>query len=137
MKKILGCQNCGAHLTGPLMIVSGKAPDAIIPEHMDAQPLTEVGVAFKSYEPIELSYGDRPALLEFAPQYWLNPDDLTDAVRLTKNAGRLNGCCGLDGCDGPNQLCRCGVEVGTLRTDCWTPRVFIPAPDATHWIEEQ
>jgi hypothetical protein len=32
---------------------------------------------------------------------------------------RLNGCCGLDGCDGPNLTCQNGHEVGTERSDCW------------------
>jgi hypothetical protein len=32
---------------------------------------------------------------------------------------RLNGCCGLDGCDGPNLVCPKGHEIGTERSDCW------------------
>lgn len=87
MKKILACQSCGAPLTGVLAIVSGKAPGAVVPEQLDGQPLTEAGTAFKSYDPIERSYGEKPALLEFTPQYWLNPDDLTDAVHLTRKDG--------------------------------------------------
>jgi hypothetical protein len=35
--------------------------------------------------------------------------------------GRLNGCCGLDGTDGMNQVCINGHEVGMLRSDCWHP----------------
>lgn len=137
MRKKLHCAACGTALTLPIAILSGKDPAVTPPEMEDGKPMTPVGVAFKSYEPIERSFSDTPALLEFVPQYWLNPDDLTEVVRMTENMRRLNGCCGLDGCDGPNQLCGCGAEVGTLRTDCWTPRVFIPAPTVTEWREEE
>lgn len=34
---------------------------------------------------------------------------------------RRIGCCGIDGCDGPNRACECGRAVGTERSDCWTP----------------
>lgn len=137
MKQILCCAACGARLTRALNVVSGKAPDVAPPDHEDGKPLTPCGTAFKSWEPIERSYGKEPALLEFAPQYWVNPDDLAEKVCNTTDARRLNGCCGLDGCDGPNQICSCGAAVGTLRTDCWTPLVFIPDPGSTYWIEEQ
>ena len=136
MKQILRCVACEAALTVPLTIVSGKAPGVVRPEHEDRKPLTVAGVGFKSWEAIEHSPDDTPALLEFIPQFWLNPDDLTDAVRDTRNERRLGGCCGIAGCDGPNQICRCGADIGTLRTDCWTPRVFIPVPEATEWNEE-
>lgn len=137
MRKVLTCTACGARLSEPLVIASGKDPSVSQPEYKDGEPLTARGIAFKSYEPIERSYGAEPALLEFAPQHWLNPDDLNEAVRLTGDDRRLNGCCGIAGLDGPNQLCRCGAEVGTVRTDCWTPLVFIPVPDATLWLEQQ
>lgn len=32
---------------------------------------------------------------------------------------RRNGCCGLDGLDGPNLVCPNGHEVGTEKSDCW------------------
>lgn len=137
MKRILCCAACGTRLTHALTIVSSKVPGVESPEHEDGKPLTPCGAAFKSWEPIERSYGNEPALLEFAPQYWLNPEDLNGKVCNTSNARRLNGCCGLDGCDGPNQVCQCGADVGTLRTDCWTPLVFIPDPRSTNWIEEE
>jgi hypothetical protein len=35
------------------------------------------------------------------------------------DASRLNGCCGLDGLNGPNLLCENGHEVATAMTDCW------------------
>jgi hypothetical protein len=136
MRKKLHCAACGIALTRPLAILSGKDPAVTPPEMEDGKPMTPAGIAFESYEPIGLSSLDTPTLLGSVPQYWLNPDDLTKVVRMTKDKGRLAGCCGLDGCDGPNQLCGCGAEIGTLRTDCWTPRVFVPAPTLTEWREE-
>lgn len=51
----------------------------------------------------------------------LNPSDV-HALRDHPDLRRLSGCCGRDGLDGPNQVCRhCGAEVATLRDDCWSP----------------
>lgn len=33
--------------------------------------------------------------------------------------GRLNGCCGYDGCDGMNRVCLCGHKIGTECSVCW------------------
>jgi hypothetical protein len=135
MKKALFCTGCGAQLTSALTIRSGKDPKVAKPEWGDRQPLTPPGEAFKSYEPMDRSYSDEPAPLEFVPQYWVNPADVGDKVRMTKRRERLGGCCGESGTKGPNQNCGCGAQVGTLRADCWTPHVFIPNPDATEWRE--
>jgi hypothetical protein len=35
------------------------------------------------------------------------------------DARRNSGCCGRDGCDGPNLLCKRGHEIGTEKSDCW------------------
>ena len=133
MDKALFCTACGARLTGPLAIRSGKDPTVAAPEHRVKEPLIEAGAVFKSYEPIERSCAREPALLEFTPQYWLNPADVREAVTMTRWTKRLGGCCGEAGANGPNQLCRCGAFVGTLRSDCWSPHVFIPDPAATEW----
>ncbi|MBT2118892.1 hypothetical protein KK141_11295 [Dyella sp. LX-66] len=134
MKMALQCVRCETVLTDALTIVSEKTPGVVQPQHKEGESFIPRGVAFESWEPIERACGDAPSSLEFVPQCWLNPDDLNESVHDTYDARRLNGCCGLDGCDGPNQVCRCGADVGTLRTDCWTPRVFIPDPKGTKWI---
>jgi hypothetical protein len=134
MRKSLHCAACGTQLSAPLEILSGKDPAVPEPDFEDGKPLTARGIGFKSYEPTPV-FGDG-VQLRFTPQYWLNPEDLTGAVRLTRNRKRLGGCCGLAGIDGPNQLCRCGAEIGTLRTDCWSPRLFIPEPTKTIWTDE-
>jgi hypothetical protein len=47
--------------------------------------------------------------------------NIEDGVNLQLHTlqSRINGCCGLDGLDGLNQLCANGHEVATERSDCW------------------
>ncbi|MFE9428621.1 hypothetical protein ACFYNO_37400 [Kitasatospora sp. NPDC006697] len=48
------------------------------------------------------------------------------------SSSRRNGCCGLDGMDGPNLVCGgCGAEVGTEQSDCWTGRSTVLSATAT------
>lgn len=49
--------------------------------------------------------------------------NIRDVIGLRKHPDtrRHNGCCGEDGCDGPNLVCECGDEVATEVSDCWTP----------------
>ncbi|MGV3525070.1 MAG: hypothetical protein ACO1RX_12640 [Candidatus Sericytochromatia bacterium] len=42
---------------------------------------------------------------------------------------RSVGCCGKDGCDGPNLICPCKVPVATERSDCWTSFYIHFEPD--------
>lgn len=93
------------------------------------------GTGFKAWEATPWLYRDPGEPLSFVPQYWLNPEDLTDAVRLSRNSSRISGCCGIAGINGPNQLCQCKREIGTIQDDCMMPRVFIPEPDATIWAD--
>jgi hypothetical protein len=131
--KILRCNACGATLTTPLALRSGKDPSVPAALYQPREPLTDIGTVLKSYEPLLLAGWPEPEMPGFAPQYWVNPLDLTKAVRRTKNRKRLSGCCGPSGTDGVNQICECGVEIGTLQDDCWTPHVFVPAPESTSW----
>ena len=50
----------------------------------------------------------------------VNLEDLVNVNDHTDKS-RLNGCCGLDGCDGPNKVCSNGHEVATEKSDCWMP----------------
>jgi hypothetical protein len=144
-REMLFCASCGVQLTGPLTIRSSKDPSISKPSLESRLPVMLTGHAYKSWEPITKSVGGMPEIatasmpvpapLEFVPQFWINPDDLTEAIRPTNKGKRLRGCCGYDGLGGPNQLCRCGNEVGTRQNDCWTPLVFIPQPTATFWEE--
>jgi hypothetical protein len=48
------------------------------------------------------------------------------SMEIIDNPKRLNGCCDLDGCDGPNLVCKsCKAEVATAKYDCWMPRRII------------
>jgi len=63
---------------------------------------------------------------------YLSSADSVVNVEITSDEKRLNGCCGLDGCDGPNLKCKnCGVYVATKMTDCWMPHCVAFEPEAT------
>lgn len=133
MRKILICSACGTELSGVLTILSTKDPAVTEPCHVDGEPLGPAGTAYKSWKPLAEAMAGPPVPLQFTPQYWLHPDDVAGRVQDTKQGVRLSGCCGLAGLNGPNQLCACGAEVGTLINDCWTAHIFVPEPDATDW----
>ena len=133
MKKILFCAACGSRLTGPLTLLSGKNPEIAKPQQLDRQPLAAAGTVFKSYEPLWRSHAAIPHPLEFTPQYWIHPTDVSGSVLDTDDISRLGGCCGVSGTGEPNQICACGAEVGTLQSDCFTPWVFVANLAATGW----
>lgn len=131
MEAQLFCRACGAALSDRLTIFSTKDSAVRAPEMIDKQPICRRGMAYKSYEPLMRSLDpERPASLEFVPQFWMNPGDVEDHVELVDIACRLNGCCGLDGCGGPNMRCKnCKAEAVTTQSDCWTPYIFVPDPE--------
>ncbi len=45
------------------------------------------------------------------------------------DGSRLNGCCGLDGCDGMNRVCLHDHEIGTEYSDCWRYHKVILNPE--------
>ncbi|MEM9555740.1 MAG: ATP-binding protein [Acidobacteriota bacterium] len=59
--------------------------------------------------------------------YLLNLDDAVD-TRHHRRADRLYGCCGLDGGNGPNTLCRKRHEIGTEKSDCWHAHALLLDP---------
>jgi hypothetical protein len=70
-------------------------------------------------------------------EFIVNLGDVVN-VHLTTDFHRLNGCCGLDGCDGPNLQCdTCGIYVATKMTDCWQPRCAVFDPTSTTQVLEQ
>ncbi|MCX4750289.1 hypothetical protein OG455_33065 [Kitasatospora sp. NBC_01287] len=103
------CAGCGHPLTGELKEArpsrdSGRrARHRVAPARM-ARGTYEVGHAV----------GQDAGLLI------LHPGDAPGAAP-HPDPGRRNGCCGLDGQDGPNLVCAgCGAEVATEESDCWT-----------------
>ena len=51
--------------------------------------------------------------------------NLHDLVGIKHHPHRLNGCCELDGLDGPNLLCPKKHEIGTEKSDCWMSHAAI------------
>ena len=133
MKWILYCKACRRALTRAVTMVSGRDPGVVPPELEDMQSPTAGGTVFKSYESYRHALSDPRHLLQYIPQVWMNLADLLGEARFTPKLERRFGCCGLDGCDGPNRICECGEHIGTESSDCWTPRMFIPDPAATQW----
>ena len=130
---VLRCRSCGADLSEPVTIREAGMDGVAQPEFRDHEHVIDAGYAFKSEEPYRKRLGPGKDQLEFTPQYWMTARDLLASVQLTKNQSHLNGCCGLDGSDGPNRVCACGADIGTEMSDCWTSYLFIPDPEATEW----
>lgn len=127
---ILTCSRCHAPLSNALHVERGDDPRTAAIQWQDDVVTIRKGVAHLSSTAIQLG---NPRL-EFVSQVWLNPEDLTGRVRNSDDYSRLNGCCGLDGCDGPNQVCvGCANEVGTLQSDCWTSIQLIVEPSGVNW----
>jgi hypothetical protein len=131
MRQILHCHACGAALSRAVEI--GDKAQGERPAFADLQHILPRGWAYRS----DKAYRQGPANprdpLDFAPQVWMTILDIRPTVGLTPLTDRLNGCCGMDGCNGPNRICACGAHVGTEMSDCWTSWLFIPDPEATEW----
>jgi hypothetical protein len=136
-KFTLRCNSCASPLSKLVRIYEAGLDGATAPELPQEEHAIQEGFAFKSKTPFRTSYGPKKDALEFAPQFWMTIKDILPNVELTQNFSRLNGCCGLDGCDGPNRVCSCGAEIGTEMSDCWTSYLFIPDPNNTNWATEE
>jgi hypothetical protein len=96
------CRSCGNPLSGELRRVELPTPAGEDRSYDEPVPLVGAG-----------TYAVEPGAVV------LHPGDVAGVQRHPDRA-RLNGCCDLDGLDGPNLVCaRCGDEVATQRTDCW------------------
>lgn len=111
------CKECGARLSEELRIV---AADACSTE--DGKPYVPLGMTIQN---------DDSFFHQSVGGYIANVEDVLH-TRLTKDARRLAGCCGLDGMDGPNLLCDgCGAEIAIKKTDCWMPHCVLFEPNET------
>lgn len=119
----VACAGCGISLTDDLVEV--PLPKNELGELDGDVPLALMGRgAFAR----SLAFVSRPGhRVEAVPDgtpatFVVNPDDARNVSR-HPDQRRLNGCCNLDGLDGPNLVCgRCGREVATLQNDCWVSR---------------
>ncbi|WP_433463533.1 hypothetical protein [Spirillospora sp. CA-128828] len=114
---IFVCVRCSQRLTGGLVEVP-------LPP-----PVNEELRGPREFLPTRMPQGT----FAIAPEiggFVLCPDDLT-GVDLHPDSRRRNGCCGLDGLDGPNLICAgCGAEVATKQSDCWSQQQVTLLPAA-------
>jgi hypothetical protein len=66
----------------------------------------------------------------------INISDLMNCRDLP-DRGRLSGCCGMDGTNGPNKVCINGHEIGTEKSDCWMANAFIFKKDAVNTMPKK
>ncbi|MEU4416465.1 hypothetical protein AB0G00_12825 [Nocardia salmonicida] len=99
------CTECEHPLTGDLQESQCFETGDNLSDHRIADPLVAQGTYAINYD---------------STQFILHPDDAPGTVR-HPDSKRRNGCCGLDGQDGPNLVCAgCGIDVATKESDCWT-----------------
>ncbi len=116
----LACRQCSTRLTTDLQLVPLASRNEVMGEDLLA--------------PGQLMQEDGSSLPREAGHFLTNLAD-AKGVQLTSESRRLNGCCGLDGCDGPNLQCEvCAAYVATKRTDCWTPHYIAFDPVTTQAI---
>jgi len=65
----------------------------------------------------------------------INCADLVNCVN-HPDGKRLNGCCGLDGLDGPNKVCMNGHEIATEKSDCWIANAVVLENSAVNTIPD-
>jgi hypothetical protein len=109
---LISCKKCGTIFSKNVDFITSDAVLSLA----DGSDYVPVGLAYKEAG-------------EFWPSHrgtwYLNKEDTINIVPIN-NPQRLNGCCNLDGCDGPNMVCsHCGEEVATAKLDCWMPHAII------------
>lgn len=122
---VFTCGNCGAAVTPDVTEV--PFPERA-PEHDgegEAPPRIAPGTFARDPDPFGPPFGptaENPRVLVSAGPVGtilVHPGDVRE-LRLHPDRRRLNGCCRLDGCDGPNLVCAgCGAEIATEQSDCW------------------
>jgi hypothetical protein len=104
------CPVCQVVITRPLLAMS-EGQQICVEDGKAAVPEGRFGTS-NDYWPASGGY------------IFVNLADLVGTKR-HPDPHRLNGCCGLDGCDGPNLVCENGHEVATERSDCWMAHAAI------------
>lgn len=104
------CKVCGLLLTNDLQEYTSKSFG-----EADEQPFIQKGF---------YAISDGEYFTKTEGSFIANVEDMVNIIDHFKS-GRLNGCCGLDGTDGPNKLCANGHEVATEKSDCWMPMAVI------------
>ncbi len=114
------CRRCGTRLSSRVVPVD---PAQLDPHAMGRQPTIAPALVARDPRPVTV-WVSGPRDPTPRPRDDSPPGALVvhpDSTRSLSSSGRDSGCCGSDGCDGPNRSCqRCDAVVGTMRTDCWT-----------------
>ncbi|MEV4478401.1 hypothetical protein [Micromonospora coxensis] len=136
---VFACVRCGTRLTNDLDEVQlGELPDPVSPSDLQPDescpawvPSGKFAVDADPSGPPYVPSDDEEYLVSAGPRQTvlISPDDLL-VRRLHPDHGRRNGCCGLDGLDGPNLVCGCGAEIATESSDCWTAQAVRLQPAA-------
>ena len=115
------CTNCESRLTAELAEVDSES---LISEENQTD-----------YVPQGFALLERREFWTRHQGYWcIHANDKT-GMKMTQQDSRTNGCCGPDGCDGPNMLCAtCGHEVATAKFDCWMPHCVLLEPTGTRVV---
>jgi hypothetical protein len=124
---VFRCSACELALTKPL----ARLDDLSRLSEKDGEDHVPQGFYLVAPDPGE----DGGYYSEAAGQFLINLRDLRN-TRRHPDGRRLNGCCGLDGCDGKNLVCVNGHEVGTERSDCWLAHSAALDPSAAEAAPE-
>ncbi|MEO3782996.1 hypothetical protein ABGB12_06695 [Actinocorallia sp. B10E7] len=108
------CARCSQRLTSDIQSASGPAQD------IPGRPYLLAGTYTPSRD----------------GGFVLNPGDVTGTTR-HPDPTRSMGCCGPDGSNGPNLICRgCERETATEEADCWKPHFVVTIPGSTKLITD-
>jgi hypothetical protein len=117
----LVCIRCGHRLTATIVEVP------LPPEVVEEAPST------RQFLPARMPSGTY-AVSQETGGFVLNSHDVT-GTKLHPDPRRRNGCCRLDGLDGPNLVCSgCAAETGTEQSDCWSQQQVVMLPDAVDLV---
>ena len=133
-QQIFTCVVCNRALTRPM----AQLPTLPVAKQLDEvsyEPTLSVGTWALDPEPRLRTADGAPASTPGC--LVTNPQDAPD-LPPHPEARRNSGCCGHDGCDGPNRICPgCGAAVATLSDDCWTLVELRFEPDAVRVVDQE
>jgi len=122
---VFTCLSCGAAVTADVNEVPFPDEPSVHDDRSPALSRIPPGAFARDPDrfgpPFEPTPGNPKLLVSAGPALtiFVHPDDVR-GLRLHSDRRRLNGCCRLDGCDGPNLVCAaCGAEIATEQSDCW------------------
>ncbi|MEO3938779.1 hypothetical protein V3N99_18780 [Dermatophilaceae bacterium Soc4.6] len=116
----VACRRCRCRLSDR---VDRAAPSLLDREATGGVPTIGAGLVCRDPEPVVV-WVSGPRDRTESPREEVPAGSLVvhpASTRCLCSSGRDTGCCGSDGCDGPNRSCdHCHAVVGMMRTDCWT-----------------